>query len=93
MAVESESWDRDKVSQGIATGEGGWGGGSEDGTFCQPEPAQGNLTGLERSFLPTESQRGNTFVSMTHLYFSGDHVIVFALGSREWKIPPASSRH
>jgi len=72
--------------------------GYEEGTFCQPEPAQGNLTGRERSFLPPETQRGNTLVSMTHLCFSGDHVIISALESHKWKIPPAetatsSSRH
>lgn len=64
----------------------------------EPEPAQGTLPGLERSFLPPKSQRGSTFVSMTPLCFSGHHVIVFALESHQWKIPPAetapsSSRH
>ena len=38
-------------------------------------------------FLPPESQRGNIFISITHLYFLRNPEIVFALGSCGWKVP------
>lgn len=64
-----------KVSQGIAVWKGrgrprGW-------NILSARTSPGKLTGLERRFLPPESQRGNTFVFVTHLHFSGDQVIVW----------------
>lgn len=64
-----------KVSQGIAVWKGR--GQPRRWNILSAQTSPGKLTGLERRFLPPESQRGSTFVFMTHLHFPIDQVIVW----------------